>query len=68
MKRGYCLSVSGFIMKSDSQETRACLEEGLIPLDKLMIETDAPYMGFEGCRVNYLAKNEEYVASLNSKK
>jgi len=68
VERGYSVSVSGFIMKDGGEEVQACLEEGLIPLDKLMIETDAPYMGFEGCRANYLAKNEEYVASLNSKK
>ena len=66
--RGYSLSVSGCIMKADGQEVRACLEEGLIPLDKLMIETDAPYMGFEGCRMHYLEKNAEYATSLNSKK
>jgi hypothetical protein len=33
-----------------------------------MIETDAPYMGFSGCRQYYLAKHDEYVASLNSKR
>ena len=33
-----------------------------------MIETDAPYMGFEGCRELYLESNQEYAASLNSKK
>ena len=33
-----------------------------------MIETDAPYMGFSGCRQNYLTKHDEYAASLNSKR
>jgi TatD DNase family protein len=66
VKRGYSLSISGYIFKDT--ETRVCLEDGLIPLDKLMIETDAPYMGFEDCRVNYLEKQVDYVASLNSKK
>ena len=33
-----------------------------------MIETDAPYMGFAGCRSLYAAKNDEYIQSLNSKK
>jgi TatD DNase family protein len=68
IERGYSLSVSGYILKDDGEEVRACLREGLIPLERFMIETDAPYMGFEGCRANYLAKNQEYASSLNSKK
>jgi TatD DNase family protein len=68
IERGYSLSVSGFILKGTSEEVQLCLKEGLIPLDKLMIETDAPYMGFPGCRQHYLTKNDEYAASLNSKK
>lgn len=68
IQRGYSLSVSGFILREGSDEVKACLREGLIPLEKLMIETDAPYMGFSGCRQYYLAKHDEYVASLNSKR
>mmetsp|Transcript_7973 Transcript_7973/g.13189 ORF Transcript_7973/g.13189 Transcript_7973/m.13189 type:complete len:99 (-) Transcript_7973:6-302(-) len=33
-----------------------------------MIETDAPYMGFEGSRERWLEKQGEFVESLNSKK
>jgi TatD DNase family protein len=66
-KRGYYFSVSGYIFKQNAKETRACLVEGLIPLDKLMIETDAPYMGFDGCRSRYLEKHSEFLASLNRK-
>ena len=68
--RGFFISLSGYILKTDegSQEVRRCLEEGNLPLERLMIETDAPYMGFAGCRSLYLGYNEEYVSSLNSKK
>ena len=71
IERGYYLSVSGYILKNNdegSQEVRKCLETNVIPLDRLMIETDAPYMGFEGCRKLYLEHNSEYFNSLNSKK
>jgi len=33
-----------------------------------MIETDAPYMGFKGCRDLYADKNQDFMDSLNSKK
>jgi TatD DNase family protein len=71
MKRGYFISISGYILKESNDncaEVISCLEEGLIPPSKLMIETDAPYMGFSGCRQLYLDHNQEYVSSLNSKK
>lgn len=71
VKKGYYISVSGYILKESNenyQEVVSCLQEGVVPLDKLMIETDAPYMGFPGCRQLYLDHNEEYAASLNSKK
>ena len=71
IERGYSISVSGFILKESNDncdQVLSCLREGVIPLDKLMIETDAPYMGFEGCRKLYLEQNQEFVASLNSKK
>jgi TatD DNase family protein len=42
--------------------------DDLIPLDKLMIETDAPYMGFTNCRLNYLTKQSDFLSSLNAKK
>jgi len=71
IERGYYVSISGYILKesnSNYAEVVSCLEEGVIPLDKLMIETDAPYMGFDGCRQLYLECNQEYVSSLNAKK
>jgi TatD DNase family protein len=71
IKRGYFISVSGFILKETSDnynEVISCLAEDVIPLDKLMIETDAPYMGFSGCRQMYMEHNDEFVGTLNSKK
>ena len=71
MERGYSISVSGYILKESNDncaEVVSCLEEGIIPLEKLMIETDAPYMGFEGCRQLYLESNQMYVSSLNAKR
>ena len=71
IKRGYFISVSGFILKETSDnynEVISCLSEDIIPLDKLMIETDAPYMGFSGCRQLYMEYNDKFVESLNSKK
>jgi len=71
IKRGYYISISGYILKESNGncvEVLSCLEEGVIPLDKLMIETDAPYMGFTGCRQLYLNQNQKYVSGLNSKK
>ena len=71
IERGYYVSVSGFIMKETNDncaEVLSCLTDGVIPLDKLMIETDAPYMGFSNCRDLYISHNEDYVSSLNSKK
>jgi TatD DNase family protein len=71
IKKGYFISISGFILKESNNnydEVISCLSENVIPLDKLMIETDAPYMGFSGCRQMYVEYNNAFVASLNSKK
>jgi len=69
VERGYSISISGFIAKQPiGEEIRSCLEDDLIPLERLMIETDAPYMGFPGCRSAWLEKQSDYLASLNGKK
>jgi len=71
IERGYYLSISGYLFKEEddpTSEVRACLEEGLVPLDRLMVETDAPYMGFEGCRTAFADKNRAAIDSLGSKK
>ena len=69
ISRGYYISVSGFICKPDiGQPIRQCLVNGILPLSKLMIETDAPYMGFESCRSMYLDMEQEAISKLNGKK
>ena len=68
MKRGYYLSVSGYILKQDGEEVRKCLREGIIPLERLMIETDAPYMGFAGNKDSFFEAEGDSFASLPSKK
>ncbi|GKY90849.1 hypothetical protein MPSEU_000057700 [Mayamaea pseudoterrestris] len=68
MERGYSISFSGYLFKPEAEQARECLRRGLVPLDKLMIETDAPYMGFANCRKHYLAKHFDFVANnLNAK-
>jgi TatD DNase family protein len=67
IRQGFSISISGFILRKEGQRIRDCVQEGIIPLDKLMIETDAPYMGFTGCREAYLNKNADHVATLKSK-
>ena len=43
--------LTGFISKLPEEELKATLE--IIPNDKLLVETDAPYMGFPGCQLNF---------------
>lgn len=71
IERGYYISISGYILKETNDNCAkvvSCLEEGIVPLNKLMIETDAPYMGFTDCRRLYLQNNDEFLSTLNSKK
>jgi TatD DNase family protein len=69
VERGYFISISGYVFRDDADDVRQCLEQGVIPMDKLMIETDAPYMGFTGCRDAYIAKNAATIqTTLNAKK
>lgn len=67
IQQGFSISISGFIFRKDAQRIRDCVREGIIPMNRLMIETDAPYMGFSGCRQYYLNKNTDVIATLNSK-
>lgn len=73
IERGYFVSVSGYILKNGDgpDEVKACLRDDVIPLDKLMIETDAPYMGFNSCRDTYYEVESETnpdFQALNGKK
>jgi TatD DNase family protein len=70
MKRGYFISVSGYILKEAGIENniRQCLREGIIPLDRLMIETDSPYMGFAGNKDAFFDAEGESFSGLASKK
>lgn len=70
MRRGYYISVSGYILKdgNGSDEVRKCLTEGIIPLDRLMIETDAPYMGFAANKDTFFEAEGDAFTSLSSKK
>jgi Tat protein secretion system quality control protein TatD with DNase activity len=70
MKRGYSISVSGYIMKDGDEcdQVRRCLREGIVPLDELMIETDAPYMGVSGNKDAFFDVEGESFSSLSAKK
>jgi len=51
---GFYIGVTGFINKNYGKEVRDILSRRIIPLDRLCIETDAPYMGFDGCRRTFI--------------
>ena len=58
LSRGYSLSVSGLICRKEAgRPLREALSsvrgEGLLDLSRVMVETDAPYLGFKGCRAGY---------------
>lgn len=68
ISRGYYISISGFLLKMPfGEQIRQCLVDGIIPLDRLMIETDAPYMGFTSCRQEYFDFEKHTLEKLNSK-
>ena len=52
LSSGFHISVSGLLCKAErGAPLRALLPQ--IPLDVLMVETDAPYLGWKGCRVGH---------------
>ena len=58
LSRGYSLSVSGLICRKeageDLRDALACTwSEGSLDMESIMVETDAPYLGFKGCRSGY---------------
>ena len=45
VRRGYMVGITGFICKRKrSSHLRSAISRGLLPLEQLMVETDAPYM------------------------
>jgi len=48
LKRGYYLSFTGVVTFKNAEATRAAAQ--IVPLDRLMVETDAPYMSPEPVR------------------
>ena len=70
VRRGYSLSVSGFVCRSgDGPEgVRSTLEEGIVPLNRIMIETDELYTGLPFCRVTFFAHQGEAFSLLPGKK
>ena len=74
LERGYSISLAGgFLAKKDAGENAKDVCNALPSLwpllrDKLMLETDAPYMGFSNARSKYLEKHSEVIAALPSKK
>lgn len=69
----YYILVSGYILrdKDDSKVLRSLIKNGVIPIEQLMIESDAPYMGYKGCRNNFikcLTEDNECVTLSYSKK
>lgn len=67
---GFYIGLTGYIITANMKDTPSettpeisKLKEWLdiIPEDKLVIETDAPYMGFKGCRsIESKRKNQKY--------
>lgn len=41
---GFYIGITGFVCKEVGKELREALREGVLPLDRLLLETDAPYM------------------------
>ncbi|OWA54243.1 3'-5' ssDNA/RNA exonuclease TatD [Hypsibius exemplaris] len=54
---GFYIGLTGFLWKDKTPDgVRAILEERLIPLDRLLVETDAPYM-FPNIKASKVPKN-----------
>ncbi|ETV93173.1 hypothetical protein H310_12780 [Aphanomyces invadans] len=51
IKMGFYIGITGFVCKEPhGAALQSMLAAGILPLDRLVVETDAPYMGFPGCR------------------
>ncbi|KAL7553804.1 hypothetical protein ACHAWF_017131 [Thalassiosira exigua] len=67
-RKGYYASIAGGPASCGSDEVKECLREGIVPMDRLMLETDAPYMGFGGNKDACFVAEGEAFASLPAKK
>ena len=45
---GFYIGLTGYVINKDQETLREWIS--IIPQDKLVIETDAPYMSFKNCR------------------
>ena len=48
---GFYIGLTGYVLKLSEEELKVIVDK--IPNNKLLIETDAPYMGFAGCQTNF---------------
>ena len=58
---GFFIGITGFIMntgKEPNDLVRSLLPK--IPRNRLLLETDAPYMGFKGCRKGLKKPSKRY--------
>eukprot|EP00590_Aulacoseira_subarctica_P009717 CAMPEP_0172436254 /NCGR_PEP_ID=MMETSP1064-20121228/71627_1 /TAXON_ID=202472 /ORGANISM="Aulacoseira subarctica , Strain CCAP 1002/5" /LENGTH=372 /DNA_ID=CAMNT_0013184651 /DNA_START=87 /DNA_END=1205 /DNA_ORIENTATION=- len=69
VSRGFFIGITGYILKTGHgpAEVASILSSGVIPLNKLMIETDSPYMGFPCCRDVYLKYEQDALLRMSSK-
>ncbi|KAG5189512.1 hypothetical protein JKP88DRAFT_206023 [Tribonema minus] len=59
LQMGFYIGVTGFLLKKPHGNVlRGCLQQ--VPLDRLMVETDAPYLGFPGCRKGHSQPKRQY--------
>lgn len=67
---GYYISISGYIFRDNINNNSVidCLQQNLIPINRIMIETDSPYLGFMNCRQYYIQKNNNLIDSNMSSK
>lgn len=54
LNHGFLIGLTGYIFAMDKILLKDWLN--LITIDRLVIETDAPYMGWKGCRINQESK------------
>ncbi|KAF0685813.1 Aste57867_22335 [Aphanomyces stellatus] len=50
LSMGFYIGITGFVCKPHGADLQTMLKDGTLPLDRLVVETDAPYMGFPNCR------------------